>query len=250
MRSGNLHTMKSEVVILREVIDAERFMEIRRRKFPSLYPSTLAFFACSLMTSHDYGWDKNGLIIDGDNIDNCPDQITDDGWKSFKNADHIPTGWGDPCKASPLFCIPDNASKQWVEAISHFCYKIEKISVAQFKAYVTAKTRLGMMSKQYQDEYIERYVANFVKCKKLLKHYEVHERCNAIRNKQDGYVAPLPLKKGSVVRLQSGVSTATVVSDELTFGNGQVKGACYLDKPLGGTQYWNKSDLVVVSNPA
>jgi hypothetical protein len=241
--------MKSDVMTLRPVMDAKKFIEDYRRKFPSLYPSDMAFFANSLLSSSSFGWEK-GLIVSDDNTRDCPFQLTEDGWKSFVNSDHIPFSWSEPHKTNPLFCIPDDASKEWLEAISMFCYRVEKISEDDYRAYVTAKMRLGMMAKTYQEESIQRYVSAFVECKKLLKHHEVHARCNTLLYQTKGYKEPLPLKKGSVVRLRNGVSTAVVQSDELTFGNGKVKGACYLDKPLGGTQYWNKDDLVVVENPS
>ncbi len=51
------------------------------------------------------------------------------------------------------------------------------------------------------------------------------------------------IHKGDKVRLKGGKLTAIVLSNELTFANRVVKGACYLDRPLRSFRYWNEDDL-------
>lgn len=52
---------------------------------------------------------------------------------------------------------------------------------------------------------------------------------------------------GATVRLKKGKRTATVMSDNVTIGNGRVDGGLLLDKPLAGSRYWNASDLRMVA---
>jgi len=54
-----------------------------------------------------------------------------------------------------------------------------------------------------------------------------------------------PNLKGATVK--RGDKTATILSDSLTFGNQNIWGCCFLDRPLDGCRYWNISDLIIVA---
>jgi len=234
---------------------ADLFFKKMRMRFFSLYQTEFKAQLRIFLSCYDAKWEK-GCIVDAEHT-NYPvsqNQLTEEGYDSLKNDnDKLPMIWPDVYeKHSPLICIPDDADQSWLQSISMMCYRIEKISVKDYTALAKAYWNMNPIAPEYRKSYFEKTVANFKATKEFLVKYQVKDRCHFVMNEQckpKNYVAPLVVKKGAVVRLKTGVATATVQADKLTFGNDTVHGACFLDKPLNGTRYWHKTDLVAISNP-
>ncbi len=237
----------------RKYTKAELFIKPILKRYYSIYPSEFCVLARILLSSYDAKW-VDGMIYDKEHIPNKADEdlLTDKGWENLRHDNQeLPRCWPDMREAhSPLREIPDNADESWLHMISTFCYTIEKISVEKYEAYIRASFALSNWTKEAFDMHVNNSLRHFKDTKNFLEQFEPHKRCWAILNERSapkGAAKYYEVKKGSTVRLKTGVSTAIVELDELTFGNGTIKGACYLDRPLGGTRYWNIAELVGVA---
>jgi len=234
---------------------AELFFKKMRMRFFSLYPSEFSAQLRIFLSCYEAKWEK-GHVVEPNHTDYnaSENQLTECGYDSLRNAnqERIPMMWPDVhATHSVLACIPDDAEDSWLESISMMCYRIEKIELSNYIRLAKAHWDMSPMAPEYRKQHLDRTIANFKEAKEFLVKHQVRERVWFIKGercKPKGYVPPLQVKKGAVVRLKTGVATAIVQSDNLTFGNDTVKGACYLNKPLNGTRYWNKADLIAISN--
>lgn len=223
---------------------AERFIREGRMQFYSIRKTRLSYFL-EFLFSYDVQW-KNGILVWSDrSASKEKNQITEDGYKSLKNDCEIPVSWPAYISSSPLKNIPNDAHEDWLTELSMFVYQINKIDDEAFSQYITGYYRLQGYTEEYRKQYTESAINGLKLVKDFIKEYEVYERINSIRKSRDKNETPIEIKVGTKVRHCSGTSTSTVLEDKLTF-NGSKEEVVKLDKPIRGSLYWNKSQLVGV----
>lgn len=222
-------------------------------RFYSLYPSENHLLLDILGSSDcSYKWNEKGELEESDKREYKQEeiQLTEAGFDSLRLAFAFkpPHSWPEADKNSPLLNIPDNIENSWLWELFHFYAGIEKLNDGVMKKWIQINVSFSGCDKPYKDDYLERYYHGYLSVRKLMREKKISERIMFIMNenaKPKGYVAPLKLKVGSVVRLKTGVDTAIVLTDNLKLG-GEAFKICQLSVPLEGSVYWKDYDLKVV----
>ena len=150
---------------------AEEFITLRRRSYPTLYPSDNSFLLDLLArNADDYFWDETGNVkaACGERL---RESFTEEGWKYMCNnsASEVPVCWQEP-RAESLICnIPENISRSWASKISSLCFFVKNLEAADVKEWIRLHQRFGGGAEAMQRDQADSSYQSFLKVKVRLE---------------------------------------------------------------------------------
>ena len=163
---------------------AAEFIAKHRKRFFSLYPSTMHFLNNALLSS-SYYWHK-GVLVCREDYSDTPSDITEKGWETLRLAfsSRLPTSFEHVSDDAPLFNLPADIHHDWVVEIDMFLFLWGRVSFKAYKKYVEAHFELQGYTAEATKDCIKRSLDNFADFRSKLKSYNPSERLFQIRRTQ------------------------------------------------------------------